>query len=74
MNAPFVPLPIPSPPESGFGAILARVFGRVTTWRPRIRRASRTRRRETSRLAARKAAGRRCDSRLRFPVLPPPEF
>jgi len=76
MNEPFVPLPIPSPPESGFGAILARVFGRVATWRPRTGRvrASRTRRRENPRLAAREVAGPRCNSRPRFPVLPPPEF
>jgi hypothetical protein len=29
MNEPFLPLPIPSPPESGFGAILSRVLRRL---------------------------------------------
>jgi hypothetical protein len=68
MNEPFLPLPIPSPPESGFGAILTRVLGRVARWL----RSPGTR--VPSRLAAGEAARQRSCSAFRFPVLPPPEF
>jgi hypothetical protein len=76
MNEPFLPLPIPSPPESGFGAILTRVLGRVARWlrSPGTRVRTRLGRRRASRLAAGEAARRRSCSAFRFPVLPPPEF
>lgn len=76
MNEPFLPLPLPSPPEMGYGRILSRVARRLAA-RLRGRRSRSAgnpcRRVPEPRLAA--GAGRegsRC--LVRFPVLPPAEF
>ena len=84
MNEPFLPLPLPNPPEDGFGPILAgalralrraprsfvRWFRRIDIREP----LSRGELRPDPRLAARSRARSKGKSGVRFPVLPPAEF
>lgn len=80
MNEPFLPLPLPSPPEHGIGRVLASALGALSrTARTLVRRFRRIDIREPSsrgepRLAAgppQRGNGKRS---TRFPVLPPVEF
>lgn len=74
MNEPFLPLPIPSPPESGFGAILARLAATSAGFlRRRVAGPARHRaRRETEpRLACRSVPRRQRGRQVRFPFVPP---
>jgi hypothetical protein len=84
MNEPFLPLPLPNPPENGIGPALARVLGTLTRaprtfvrWFRRIdirEPLSRGEFRPDPRLAARSRAGETGKCAVRFPVLPPAEF
>lgn len=62
VHEPFLPLPLPSPPEAGLGDLLARAARRWIERRYRGRE---------SRLAGSARAPRCRDLRLRFPFHPP---
>jgi len=85
MNEPFFPLPLPSPPEAGYGPLLARALRRLTaSLARRGRRCARGRRwargglaaparpSRDSRLATGGTAAAEPRARLRLPIPPPP--
>jgi hypothetical protein len=90
MNEPFLPLPLPSPPEHGIGPVLASALGALSrTARTLVRRFRRIDIREPlsrgdfppacrqapePRLAAGSTERGNGKRSTRFPVLPPVEF
>jgi hypothetical protein len=74
MNEPFLPLPLPSPPEHGIGPVLASALRALSrTARTLVRRFRRIDIREP-RLAAGSTERGNGKRSTRFPVLPPVEF
>ena len=73
MHEPFYPLPLPKPPESGLGILVARATRRLAARlsRGRLRPSEPPRRARESPLAASPCAHGPPDRRLRFPLHPP---